>query len=288
MNLEQLRTFLEVAGCGNFSRAAENLNLTQSTVSARISALEQAVGSPLFVRAHSGATLTAAGQRLRAYALSLHRLWQQARQAVSLPPGFRATFGLGAQVSLWEDLILKWIPWMRNSAPDVALRVEADYSASQLRQLVDGLLDVGVMYQPRRIPGLVVEELLRETLVLVSTEPRAAESGWLEDYVFVDWGEIFRSFHAQAFPEMGTPAISVGLGALGLQHILHCGGSGYFPMRVVRPLVASGRLHRVAGAPVAYRPAYMVYAAKPKDADLLAHAAQGLKTIAAETEEGQA
>ena len=60
MNLDHVRTFLEVAACGNFNRAAETLNVTQSTVSARIKALEERFGHPLFQRGRAGAELTAA------------------------------------------------------------------------------------------------------------------------------------------------------------------------------------------------------------------------------------
>ena len=55
MNLEHIRTFLEVAATGNFNRAADNLNVTQSTVSARIKALEDELGLALFARSHKGA-----------------------------------------------------------------------------------------------------------------------------------------------------------------------------------------------------------------------------------------
>ncbi len=281
MNLNHIRTFLEVAACGNFSRAAETLNVTQSTVSARIKALEEGLGRPLFTRGPSGAELTSAGRQLRDYASGMQRLWQQAQQAVTLPPGYRAVLGLGAQVSLWERLILQWMPWMRKRMPDVALRVEADYSISQMRQLADGLLDIGVMYQPRQTPGLVVEKLFEETLVLVSTDKRDLSLGWIEDYVYVDWGDTFRAMHGEAFPEMETPAVSVGLGALGLQYILQNGGSGYFPLRVVRPLIREGRLHRLEGAPVGRRPAYIVYAAHPKDQEVINLALSGLRKIAA-------
>lgn len=281
MNLEHIRTFLEVAATGNFNRAAETLNVTQSTVSARIKTVEENFGRPLFVRSHAGAELTAAGQHFREYAIGMLRLWQQAHQAVTLRPGFRGVLGLGAQVSLWERLILDWIPWMREQAPDVALRVEADYSPSQMRQLVDGLLDIGVMYQPRETPGLVVEQLMEETLALVSTRPRDVSPGWIVDYVFVDWGDTFRAHHAETFPEMETAAVSVGLGALGLQYILQNGGSGYFPLRVVQPLIDTGELLRLDDAPLVRRPAYVVYRRHPQDAALQTLALDGLRRIAA-------
>ncbi len=281
MKLDQIRTFLEVATTGNFNRAAEILNVTQSTVSARIKALERNVGQSLFVRSHAGAELTAAGHQFREYALGMQRLWQQAHQAVTLPSGYRTVLGLGAQVSLWERLVLDWISWMREHAPDVALRVEADYSPSQMQQLRDGLLDIGVMYQPRQTPGLAIEKLMEESLVLVSTVPRDVSQSWREDYVFVDWGDVFRADHGEFFPEAETPAVSVGLGPLGLQYILNKGGAGYFPLRVVNPLVADGRLHLVDNAPRSHRPVYAVYRHAPLNEDAQELALAGLRELAA-------
>ena len=281
MNLDHIWTFLEVADTGNFNRAARNLNVTQSTVSARIKSLEENFGHALLTRGHAGCELTAAGHQLRQYAVGIQRLWQKSHQAVTLRPGFRSVLAIGAQVSLWERLVLDWIAWMREKVPDVALRVEADYSSSQMRQLADGLLDIGVMYQPRHTPGLVVEKLLEENLVLVATDDREVSPGWIEDYVFVDWGDVFLTEHAEAFPQMETAAVAVGLGALGLQYILKYGGSGYFPLRVVQPLIDEGRLYRLAGAPIVRRPAYVVYRTDPADQETQALALDGLRSIAA-------
>ena len=177
MNLDHIWTFLEVAQTGNFNRAAENLNITQSTASARIKALEERVGHPLLNRNHSGCELTAAGIKFHEYASGMQRLWQKSQHAVTLVPGFRSVLSVGAQVSLWEQLVLDWMGWMRQEMPDVALRVEADYSPSQMRQLSDGLLDIGIMYQPHRSPGLEIEKLLEEELILVATEKRDLNPG---------------------------------------------------------------------------------------------------------------
>ena len=281
MNIDHVRTFLEVAATGNFRRAAERLNVTQSTVSTRIRALEDSLDRPLFARGRSGAALTAAGQQFQHYALTMLRSWQQAQREIALPSGYGGVLGIGAQVSLWERLIRDWIPWLRSMAPDVILRVEADYSESLMRQLSDGLLDIGVMYRPRTTHGLKVEKLLEERLVLVSTRRRTLTKGWLDDYVYVDWGEDFRAAHDEAFPDMEAPALSVGLGAMGLQYIIDNGGSGYFPLRVARPLLAAKRLYRVGRAPTFSRPAYMVYPQSPADEERLRLALDGLRHIAA-------
>lgn len=282
MRIDHILTFLEIAACGNFNRAAENLNVTQSTVSARVKTMEDQFGRSLFTRGHSGVELTSAGHHFRRYAAGMQRLWQQAHQEITLPQGYRTVLALGTQVSLWDRLILKWMPQLRKKAPDVALRVEADYSTSLMRQLMDSLLDIGVMYTPRQTSGLVVEDLFEETLISVTTRPREVTEGWVEDYVFVDWGDDFRAMHGAAFPETETPSVSVGLGALGLQYILENGGSGYFPTRVVEPLIEQKKLFPVKGAPTAKRPVYVVYTAAPKDEDVLQLALQELREIAAE------
>lgn len=284
MKLDHIRTFLEIADSGSFSRAAEALNVTQSTVSGRVKLLEDWFGRPLFARGHAGVALTPAGRRFRRYAEGIERLWRQSQQQLALPEGYRTALALGAQVSLWERLILDWMPRMRARAPEVALQVQADYSGSLMRQLSDGVLDIGVMYQPRHAAGLVVEDLFEETLVMASREPRDVSPGWVEDYVFVDWGDTFRAEHSAAFPDLETPAVSVGLGDLGLRYILQNGGAGYFPRRMVDPLVAAGELHLVQGAPTARRPVYLVHTADPKDADALTIALDILRDIAVDAE----
>jgi len=287
VKIDHIRTFLEISDCGNFNRAAENLHVTQSTVSARVKAMEERFGRVLFTRGHSGVELTSAGQHFREYALNIQRLWQQAQQRVSLPENYSHGIGLGLQVSLWDSLIHKWIPWMRHNARDIAIHVEADYSPSLMRQLSDGLLDIGVMYNPRQTPGLVIEDLLEETLVLVATDARELADGWIEDYVFVDWGADFRRRHGEAFPNMDTPAISVGLGSMGLEYIRQNGGSGYFPLRVVQSAIERGELFRVAGAPTMQRPAYMVYPEVARYRKTLDLALTGLREIARQWEPPQ-
>ena len=281
MNIDQIHTFLELAGTGNFNRAADNLNVTQSTVSSRIKSLETKLGIALLIRNHSGCRLTPAGKQFLFYAKKIRLFWQKSHQTVTLRPEFDGVLSVGAQVSLWERLVLDWMIWMREEIPNVALDIQADYSQPQMSKLSDGLLDIGVMYQPRHMSGLVIETLLEEELILVGTADREVSSGWIEDYVFVDWGDVFRNAHAAAFPNMETAAVTVGLGALGLQYILKNGGSGYFPRRAVQHLLNLQKLFKLKGAPTLYRPAYLVYQADPTDKSTLDSAIRGLRLVAA-------
>ena len=281
MDTELARTFLEIVSTGSFIRAAERLNVGQTTVSARIRTLEQQLGRPLFVRNKSGASLTAAGEQFLRYAPTFVQLWQRARHQVAVPPGHRAVLTVGSEVSLWQPLLLDWVLWMRRSLRDIALRVHVDVPQDLINQVAAGLVDVAIMYAPQHRPGLKVDLLMEEELVLVTTNPEAALSDDTK-YVHVDWGPDFMLHHGVSFPE-ATPGLFVNLGPLGLSYILSAGGSGYFRMRAVQPHMASGRLHLVPGTPQFSYPVYVVHSANADDA-VLGPALVGLRTVSAQGE----
>jgi LysR family transcriptional regulator, flagellar master operon regulator len=279
VDTELARTFLAVVASGNFVSAAERLHVTQSTVSARIKELEQQLGCTLFVRNKAGTTLTPAGRQFQKHAGILVRTVEHARHDVGVPRGFRAALTIGGRFGLWEQLLLLWLPLMRAAAPDISLRAEIGMEPDLMQGLVEGRLDIGVMYTPQSRPGLKVEMLLEETLVLVSTDAASlAQPG--PRYAYIDWGPEFYARHSASFPDFIGPAVTANIGWLGLQHILETGGSGYFPVRLVRPYLVDGRLVRLQGAPEFSLPAYMVYASEGRP-DFLDKALQAIRDVAA-------
>lgn len=276
MDTELARTFLEIVSTGSFVRAAERLNVGQTTVSARIHTLEQQLGRPLFVRNKGGASLTPAGEQFLRYAPTFVQLWQRARHQVAVPPGHRAVLAIGSEVSLWQPLLLDWVIWMRHSLRDIALRIHVDVPQDLIAQVACGLVDVAIMYAPQHRPGLKIDLLMEEELVLVTTDPEARLSDD-SDYVHVNWGPDFVLYHGVSFPET-TPSLFVNLGPLGLSYILSAGGSGYFRARAVQPHIASGRLHVVSGTPRFSYPIYAVYSTTADDA-VLGTALAGLHVI---------
>jgi LysR family transcriptional regulator, flagellar master operon regulator len=279
VHIELARTFVEIVKTRSFVRAAERLNVSQTTVSARIRALEEQLGRSLFIRNKNGASLTPAGEQFLHYAPMFVQLWGRARHQVAVPQGRRAVLTIGGELSLWHPWLVEWLHWMRRSAPDVALRVEVGLPESLTDQVAAGTLDVAVVYAPQCRPGMRVELLLEEKLVLVTTD---AEAKALEpdSYVYVDWGPDFAHHHELSFPEETNPGVFVGLGPLALTYILEAGGSGYFRQRVVAPHVAAGKLHLLAGAPSFFYPVYAVCSAHAED-ELIALALDGLRSIAA-------
>jgi len=281
MDTDLARTFLTIAETGSFVSAAARLNVTQSTVSARVRALETELGQKLFERGRSGAAVTDAGRRFAPYASASVRLAEQMLHELSLPEGVRGAVAVGGQVSLWDRLLPQWLAWMRAQAPDVAVRVDVGSSDQLAGAVTDGSLSLAVSYVPLARSGFVSEVLFVDELVMVAAamSPPASAGPSSQEYVFVDWGPDFAALHAEAFADCPPPRIVVRIGALGLQHILSNGGSGYFPMRTVEPLIRQGRVVRVEGTPAFERPAYLVRATDRDDASV-AQAMNGLREIA--------
>ena len=263
MDTELARTFLVVIATGSFVDAAQRLHVTQSTVSTRIQRLEETLGAELFVRNKAGSTLTSAGRQFQHHAALLTRTVEQARQEIGIVSGFRATLTVGSRIGLWEDLLLRWLPVFASLAPDVAVRALIGFEDDLMQALIDGRANICVMYTPQARPGLTVELLLEEQLVMASTRADASCEP-ASDYIYVDWGAEFFAHHSLAFPNFLGAPLSVNVGWLGLQRLLAHGGTGYFPARMLRAHELTGRVHRVAGAPEFRLPGYLCYPTKSK------------------------
>ncbi len=277
MDIELARTFLAVVAAGNFVGAAERLHVTQSTVSARIQTLERQLGVVLLHRHRNGTALTAAGQRFLRHAKSLVRTLEQARHDVGLPAGYCGSLTLRGRIALWDGFLPKWVAWMRTQMPDTSLRLEIGFEEDIMQGLIQGTIDIGLMYTPENRPGLGIERLFDETLLLVSTDQ---DKDWNDDsYVQIDWGPEFEAQFATHFPEAEAPALLANVGWLALQQILLTGGAGFFPRRMVTPLIEAGRLWQIQGAPIFSLPAYLVYPQDRRD-DSMLRALEGLRTLA--------
>lgn len=258
MDTELARTFLTVVTAGNFISAADRLHVSQSTVSTRIHTLEDQLGCTLFVRNKAGTTLTSSGRQFQRHAATLVRTIEQARHDIGIPEGFSGTLVVGGRIGLWEEFLLQWLQLMKEARPEISIRAESGLESELMAGLIEGRTDIGVMYTPQSRPGLKIEQLFEEKLILVSTD-RKARPEPQPGYVYVDWGPEFYARHTACFPNFAGPSLSANIGWLGLQHVLENGGSGYFPKRIVLPHLKAKRLSVIAGAPEFSMPAYVVY-----------------------------
>lgn len=280
MDIEQARTFLVIAAHGSFLEAAHQLHLTQSTISARIKRLEEELKVSLFERSRNGADLTLAGSRFLSYA---RRLVVTADQALHDVPFAESTVGnihIGARIALCEGILPRWVGWMRDWESKIAIHCEIGFEEDLIHRLIEGTLDVGLMYSPIQGPGLVIEHLFNEKIVLVST--RQDDTGLANDYIYIHWGQDYYAQHKGLFPEFDRPSQVANIGWLGIQLILANGGSCFLPKRLADPLLANNRVHRVEGIEEITQPTYVVYS-RNSDNMILNDAIQGLRNQMAES-----
>lgn len=258
MDIALIRTFLEVAATGSFVNASERLYVTQSAVSLRIARLEDTLGKPLFTRSKAGAELTPAGREFERYALSLIKIWEEARQQIGVPEGYTKSLTVAAQYSLWPRLGFRWIDAMRKDMTTLNIRAELGMPERITRFLVEGLVQIGLMYSPQLRPGLTAHRVLDEELVLA-----ASFDATLDDvpgnYVFVDWGPEFIHAHALELPRLTNPGLTMSLGAMAADYIASRHAAAYLPARYIKRHLDSGLLHLVPDAPVFPYPIWSVW-----------------------------
>ena len=170
MNLQRLEYFVAVVDAGSVSRASVLLDVSQPALSRQISLLEDEVGHRLLTRHGRGVAPTETGQALLVHARGLFDGVARARADMRerhLSPRGRLTIGLPPRVAhtITTDLVQSF----RHQFPDAAISVAEGLSASLRDWLISGRVDLAVLFDPPHSPQLMVETLLREELVLISS-----------------------------------------------------------------------------------------------------------------------
>jgi DNA-binding transcriptional LysR family regulator len=260
VDAQLLKTFLEIYRTRHFGRAADNLHLSQSAVSARIRLLEDELGVPLFTRERNNIQLTAAGEKLLRHAESIVTTWNQVRQEIAMGGSGPDLLSVGAVASLWDIALQDWVHWVYRECPEVGLIAEAHGADTLVRKLLEGSIDLGFLFDPPQSPELMVAETIPVPLIMVSSKPDLTpEAAVQADYVMVDWGTSFAVSHARHFPDLLTPRARVGLGRMAKALILACGGTAYLAQPMVKQQLRKKQLFQIKGAPVINRIAYGVY-----------------------------
>jgi DNA-binding transcriptional LysR family regulator len=146
-SFNQLRYFCELAETGNFGRAADRLHMSQPPLSRQIAALEQELGTALFLRSPKGVALTAAGHQFLSDATEILRLVGQARRnaaATGRGEAGRLTMGftMCAAYSVVPDLTRRY----QRAFPNVDLRVRELMPNDLESGLKDGVIDIAISF----------------------------------------------------------------------------------------------------------------------------------------------
>jgi DNA-binding transcriptional LysR family regulator len=260
MDVTILKTFIEVHRTCHFGKAADNLFVTQSTVSARIRQLETELGVELFKRNRNNIQLTTAGQKFLKHAESILNVWNRACLDINIQEEGKTPFVIGAVPSLWDVYLGNLIMRLRSQYPDMAIVAEASSSESLVRALLGQSIDVAFMYDYPQIPDLEIKDAMSFELIMVSSEKKqTVRDAFTKNYIYVDWGSSFLREHARHFPDSPALDLRINLGHTAHYLIKKEGGSAYLPEPMVREDLSRKSLYRVEDAPGINRKSFAVY-----------------------------
>lgn len=269
MDLELLRTFLELNRTRHFGRAAEALFVTQAAVSSRLKSLEDQLGVTLFERSRREMRLTPEGGRLVRHAEKLIAAWRAARQDVSLAEA-SGQLVIGGSLRLWDVLLQRWLHDLRRARAELAIIAESQSPDFLTRKLIDGTLDVAIMLEPAQLDIMHIREVATVEFIFASSEKGLHADAALErNYVFVDWGLSFALDHRRTFPDAPEAMTRVSHAKMALEYISLIGGSAYLPRRMVAKDIELGLLFEVENAPVFTRQAYATFPVRSSRLDLI-------------------
>lgn len=148
MTLEQLRTFLWVARLGGVRKAAEQMNISQPAVSARITSLESDLGTALFSRGPTGVTLTKQGVLLRNHAEQIAALVERIKADVMPADSVSSLLRLGVAETVAQTWLPDFIARLHQTYPKLKIEVSVDISFNLRDMLLDRSLDLTILMGP--------------------------------------------------------------------------------------------------------------------------------------------
>lgn len=256
MDIDLIKTFIEVKNCRHFGKAAENLYLTQAAVSSRIRQLEQYFGTALFTRHRNNIRLTPAGEKFVSYAESMLQSIQLAKHDISLLQDEKDMFSIGGTPNSWDVCIHQALNVIFSKCPSLAVVADV-YSREQLtRQLLEKNLDLAILFDPPKVDELVLEKLSSLELIAVSSQCNNEHGA--DNYFQLDWGSSFNLWHSKHVVINKQPRLRTSSARVALELLLSNGGSAYLPKTLVAPYIATQQLHELA-LPTFNRDVYIAY-----------------------------
>jgi DNA-binding transcriptional LysR family regulator len=164
----KLQVFRMVAETLNFSKAAEELHLSQPAVTSQVRSLEESLGIALFDRVGRNATLTPAGKTLLPYVRQIETLTCDAVAALA-PFGVQEgiELNLGASHTIGVYLLPKLLPAILREWPKLRIHIVIGSTSEVLNSLATHQVSIGLIEAPAHRPDLKIERFMEDELCLI-------------------------------------------------------------------------------------------------------------------------
>ncbi len=169
MDIRSIQTFLRVAELKSFTRAAEELNYVQSTVTTQIQQLEKELGYPLFDRIGKKVSLTNLGLEFLNYAYEIHHTVEKAEMLGKTPEDIHGVLRLGVSESILFGAMMELLPIFKEQYKNLDLRIKTGHTTELLEQLKQNQLDM--LYLSANLntePNLTCHYVHTEHMIFIS------------------------------------------------------------------------------------------------------------------------
>src|SRR5690606_22106599 len=257
MDIELLKTFLEVTESRHFGRAAENLFLTPAAVSARIRQLEQMLGVTLLHRTRGNIQVTTEGERLLPHARKLLRAWTETLDDLSLKLEQDNRFSIGAHTSIWRCKLPLLSQSLIGLIENHSLNLESHSHTELITQVLAQQLDMAFLLDLPQHPELNTLKIAELQLALFTSsatetdEPHMAQSS----YLHLEWSAAFAAFHTKRL-SFEKPLLRTTDAAVALSLMENMGCSTYLPISMSSEALP---LRQISSAPRFTQPIYLIY-----------------------------
>lgn len=257
IDINLLRTFLEIEKTRHFGKAAENLYLTQSAISARIRLLEDTLGLALFERYRNNIQLTNHGRKLLPYATQMVELWVRTTQDIRVPKELNE-LRIAAPDSIWGSKLPKLPNQLFNQFPKLQLDVQSTNSSKIARQLVERTTDIGFLYDQPKIDELELSKAFSLSLGFYSNQADLSLADISDkNLVSIDLGVTFREIQAQLIPGVGSPIFHAANWHMAIDYTMEFGGIALLPASLTK---RNKKLFKLSDSPTIEREVYLCYA----------------------------
>lgn len=168
MNQEAYKTFMVLAETKNFSKAAERLNVVQSTVSNRIQELEKCLQKELFIRDNKKVELTHSGKILLPYARKLVLLEDEACSKLRIGENYNETLDIESADSIFRGWVVGTTIEYLQKYRQIAVKMKIRHSQDIIQNVLDNIIDIGFTYIKPVSHKLAVYKFQEEEIILVT------------------------------------------------------------------------------------------------------------------------
>ena len=254
MNTEELKTFIYLSKVKNFTLAAEQLFIAQSTVTNRISELEKEVGKRLFSRGSKTVSLTEAGEIFLRYAERILELQDTSIEEMNALSSHSRKFSIGAINATYETYVKPLVDECLKDNTITSIKVMLGHSLDLIQQLQDNMLDMVFSAVPLKRLGYACDVFDTDRVVLVCGKGKnqfkdgVSKSQLVKlpylmcDFTLSEAGVFIRSL----FPKNHVFRLDVDNSSKIIPYLEKGLGYSFLPYKLVKEQLQKGTLEEVA------------------------------------------